>query len=88
MIDDSATCRLSSLLVEFIAITTQHDTNAPPQGGLEAPLAAYLAITDPDALAVSFAGYVGSSKLSASGIDGGVEWNVGTDRVEQLVAGF
>ena len=34
------------------------------------------------------AGYVGSSNLSASGIDGGVEWNLGTDRVEQLVAGF
>ena len=33
-------------------------------------------------------GYVGSSNLSASGIDGGVEWNLGTDRVEQLVAGF
>ena len=32
------------------------------------------------------AGYVGSSNLSASGIDGGVEWNLGTDRVEQLVA--
>ena len=34
------------------------------------------------------AGYVGSSNLSASGIDGGVEWNLGVDRVEQLVAGF
>ncbi|MCY3924498.1 MAG: DEAD/DEAH box helicase family protein [bacterium] len=34
------------------------------------------------------AGYVGSSNLSASGVDGGVEWNLGTDRVEQLVAGF
>ncbi len=34
------------------------------------------------------AGYVGSSNLSASGIDGGVEWNLGTDRVEQLVAAF
>ena len=34
------------------------------------------------------AGYVGSSNLSASGIDGGVEWNLGTDRVEQLLAGF
>ncbi len=34
------------------------------------------------------AGYVGSSNLSASGIDGGVEWNLGTDRVEQLVTGF
>ena len=34
------------------------------------------------------AGYVGSSNLSASGIDGGVEWNLGIDRVEQLVAGF
>ena len=34
------------------------------------------------------AGYVGSSNLSASGIDGGVEWNLGTDRVEQLVARF
>ena len=34
------------------------------------------------------ASYVGSSNLSASGIDGGVEWNLGTDRVEQLVAGF
>ncbi len=34
------------------------------------------------------AGYVGSSNLSASGIDGGVEWNLGTDRVDQLVAGF
>ena len=34
------------------------------------------------------AGYVGSSNLSASGIDGGVEWNLGTDRVERLVAGF
>ena len=34
------------------------------------------------------AGYVGSSNLSRSGIDGGVEWNLGTDRVEQLVAGF
>lgn len=31
------------------------------------------------------AGYVGSSNLSASGIDGGVEWNLGVDRVEQLV---
>ena len=31
------------------------------------------------------AGYVGSSNLSASGIDGGAEWNLGTDRVEQLV---
>jgi len=31
---------------------------------------------------------VGSSNLGASGIDGGVEWNLGTDRVEQLVAGF
>ena len=34
------------------------------------------------------AGYVGSSNLSASGIDGGVEWNLGVDRVEQLVTGF
>ena len=34
------------------------------------------------------AGYVGSSNLSASGIDGGVEWNLGTDRVDQLVEGF
>ena len=34
------------------------------------------------------AGSVGSSNLSASGIDGGVEWNLGTDRVERLVAGF
>ena len=34
------------------------------------------------------AGYVGSSNLSASGIDGGVEWNLGVARVEQLVAGF
>ena len=34
------------------------------------------------------AGYVGSSNLSASGIDGGVEWNLGVDRVDQLVAGF
>ena len=34
------------------------------------------------------AGYVGSSNLSASGIDGGVEWNLGVDRVEQLVEGF
>ena len=34
------------------------------------------------------AGYVGSSNLSASGIDGGVEWNLGVDRVEHLVAGF
>ncbi len=34
------------------------------------------------------AGYVGSSNLSASGIDRGVEWNLGVDRVEQLVAGF
>ena len=34
------------------------------------------------------AGYVGSSNLSSFGIDGGVEWNLGTDRVEQLVAGF
>lgn len=34
------------------------------------------------------AGYVGSSNLSASGIDGGVEWNLGVDRVDRLVAGF
>ena len=34
------------------------------------------------------AGYVGSSNLSASGIDGGVEWNLGVDRVEQLVTAF
>ena len=34
------------------------------------------------------AGYVGSSNLSASGIDGGVEWNLGVAQVEQLVAGF
>ena len=34
------------------------------------------------------AGYVGSSNLSASGIDGGVEWNLGVDQVEQLVTGF
>ena len=34
------------------------------------------------------AGYVGSSNLSASGIDGGVEWNLGVARVEQLVEGF
>ena len=34
------------------------------------------------------AGYVGSPNLSASGIDGRVEWNLGTDRVEQLVYGF
>lgn len=33
-------------------------------------------------------GYVGSSNLSASGIDGGVEWNLSTGRVEQLVAAF
>ncbi len=33
-------------------------------------------------------GYVGSSNLSASGIDGGVEWNLGTDRVEQLMEAF
>jgi len=31
---------------------------------------------------------VGSSNLNASGIDGGVEWNLGVDRVEQLVTGF
>lgn len=34
------------------------------------------------------AGYVGSSNLSASGIDGGVEWNLGTDRAGQLVEAF
>ena len=34
------------------------------------------------------AGYVGSSNLSDSGINGGVEWNLGVDRVEQLVTGF
>jgi len=34
------------------------------------------------------AGYVGSSNLSASGIDGGVEWNLGTDQVEELVVRF
>ncbi|MCY4104404.1 MAG: phospholipase D-like domain-containing protein [bacterium] len=32
------------------------------------------------------AGYVGSSNLSASGVDGGVEWNLGVDRVEQAEA--
>ena len=32
--------------------------------------------------------YVGSSNLSASGIDGGVEWSVGVDQVTALVAGY
>ena len=36
----------------------------------------------------SAAGYVGSSNLSGSGINGGVEWNLGVDRVDHLVAGF
>ena len=34
------------------------------------------------------AGYVGSSNLSDSGINSGVEWNLGVGRVEQLVTGF
>ncbi|MCC5953693.1 MAG: DUF3427 domain-containing protein [Acidimicrobiia bacterium] len=33
-------------------------------------------------------GFVGSSNLSRSGIDGGVEWNLAVRRIEQLRAGF
>jgi superfamily II DNA or RNA helicase/diadenosine tetraphosphate (Ap4A) HIT family hydrolase len=32
--------------------------------------------------------YVGSSNLSASGIDGGVEWSVGVDQVAPIVASY
>jgi len=34
------------------------------------------------------AGYVGSSNLSRSGISGGVEWNLGVERVAPLVTSF
>jgi superfamily II DNA or RNA helicase/diadenosine tetraphosphate (Ap4A) HIT family hydrolase/HKD family nuclease len=33
-------------------------------------------------------GFVGSSNLSQSGIDGGVEWSVGIDQVGPLITGF
>ncbi len=46
---------------------------------------AYLFYSSTDEMA---AGYVGSSNLSRSGIQSGVEWSLGVDRVGQLVESF
>lgn len=46
---------------------------------------AYLFSSSKETLAAAF---VGSSNLSASGISGGIEWNVGLDRVAPMQASF
>ena len=54
-----------------------HRREFPPQG-----------ISLPQLTASDTQGFVGSSNLSRSGIDGGIEWNVGTKAVDQLLRSF